>query len=478
MSEKRKLLGNSLSMLLNRLTQGIATFVLTAAMARNLGAYALGQYLLAVSYYYIFVQLASQGFKTLFTREIARYPELTPVYLVNGTLLQFVFSIIAYVGLFFVILLLPYSDDTSSICYIVGLTIIPFALSNITEAIFQAQEKMHLIAVSTVPIYIMRLLAMIGVMQLKYGIKYIAIILVISESIILLIEWLLLLRIVRPKWQIRKDFIWDTIKSARTFIAIEGVGIIGGKIDILILSLLGSEFLIGIYGAITQLMQPFTLIASSVTLAAFPGISKAVYSGIEAQRKVIENLIEILLCMGLPFLIGLLFWGQELLLLIYKNPSFAQASSVLNIISLSVITFSFSRSFSYLLIANGYEKFNLIEVMLTTILGGFSGIWLIAQYKLLGAAFMALLMNISSVTIFVYAVYSRIFKLNLWRIIKRPLIISILMLFVFMSLNSSNLDFRLTLILATSAYCLIACFLMLRSLGGFSYVWQKFFNQG
>ena len=68
-------------MLVNKLTQGIATFLLSATIARTLGAYSLGQYLLAVSYYNIFVSLSSQGFKTLFTREIARKPESTSVYL-------------------------------------------------------------------------------------------------------------------------------------------------------------------------------------------------------------------------------------------------------------------------------------------------------------------------------------------------------------------------------------------------------------
>ena len=42
MSEGRKLAVNSIAMLVNRLTQGIATFVITAAMARTLGAEALG----------------------------------------------------------------------------------------------------------------------------------------------------------------------------------------------------------------------------------------------------------------------------------------------------------------------------------------------------------------------------------------------------------------------------------------------------
>ncbi len=475
MSERRKLAVNSISMLVNRLTQGIVTFVLTAAIARTLGAYALGQYLLAISYYYIFVNLASQGFKTLFTRELARDPEITPVYLVNGTLLQFVFSIIGYVALVVVVFLLHYSPDTSFICYMMGLTIVPFALSNITEAIFQAQEKMHLIAISTVPVYILRLLAMLWAMQLHYGIEYIAVILVFSESLILAIEWFLLTKIVKPQWQIKQDFIWNTIKATRMFFAIEGIGIIAGKIDILILSILGSEVLIGIYGAVSQLLQPFYIISSSITLAAFPGMSKAVYLGKEKQRDSTENVIDILLCIGLPFFLGLLFFGKELLLFIYKDPSFAQANVILilNIISLSLITSNFSRAFSYLLIANGFEKFNLLEVTLTTAVGGLAGVVLISQYKLLGAALMSLAMTFTNFSVFTYVVYSRLFSLQLWRVMRRPLLISGFMLIVFLILQKINLDFLLTIILATCSYCFFAGLLTIRAFGGFDSVWQK-----
>jgi O-antigen/teichoic acid export membrane protein len=478
MSERRKLVVNSISMLVNRLTQGIVTFVLTAAIARTLGAYALGQYLLAISYYYIFVNLASQGFKTLFTRELARDPEITPVYLVSGTLLQFVFSIIGYVALVVVVFLLHYSADTSFICYIMGLTIVPFALSNITEAIFQAQEKMHLIAISTVPVYILRLLAMLWAMQLHYGIEYLAGILVVSESLIVAIEWFFLTKIVKPQWQIKQDFIWNTIKATRTFFAIEGIGIIAAKIDILILSILGSEVLIGIYGAVSQLLQPFYIISSSVTLAAFPGMSKAVSLGKEKQRQSTENLLDILLCIGIPFLIGLLFFGNELLLFLYKDTSFVQASVILNIISISVITSIFTRSYSYLLIANGFEKFNLLEVVITTTVGGLAGVVLISQYKLLGAALMSLAMNFTNLSIFTYFVYSRLFSLRLWRVIRRPLLISIFMLIIFLILQKINLNFLLTIIIATCSYCVFAGLLAISAFGGFNSVCKKVLNKG
>jgi O-antigen/teichoic acid export membrane protein len=464
-SEKRKLTLNSIALLTNRLTQGIATFVITAAIARTLGAEALGQYLLAINYYYIFVNLASQGFKTLFTRELTRNPDITPVYLVSGTLLQLGFGIVGSVAMMLLVFMLPYSDATSFICYATAVMIIPFALSNITEAIFQAQEKMHLIAFSTVPIYLLRLFAIIWIIQEHYQLPAVIGILVVSEISILIIQWLLLIRLVKPKWQIDRAFIWQTIGTARTFFAMEGIGIIASRIDILILSLLGNEVLIGIYGGICQLLQPYYIVSSSIALAAFPGMSKAVPLGKEKQQQTAASTIEILLSISLPFLVGMFFVGDRLLMFVYQDPNFVKESMILHIVSLSLITGASARIFSYLLIANGLEKLHLIEVVITTVVGSLAGIVLISQFQLLGAALMNLSIGFTNFGVMAYFIYSRLFHFELWPIIRRPLLISLAMSIVFLALNQINLDFILTLVLATLAYVGLASLFIFRNRG-------------
>jgi O-antigen/teichoic acid export membrane protein len=473
MSQKSKLVGNSIAMLTNRLTQGVATFVLSAAIARILGAYALGQYLLAFSYYIIFVNLSSQGFKTLFTREIAREPAVTATYFVSGTLLQLIFSILGYLGLVTTVYLLPYSDDTSQVCYLLGLTIIPFALSNITESIFQAQEKMHLIAISTVPIYILRLIAMIWIMQTTHEIRHVAMILTFSEAIILLAEGILLVRIVQPKWQVDWQFMWNTIHAVKTLFAIEGIGIIAAKVDVLILSLLGSEALVGIYGSTMQLLQPFFVVSNSLTLAAFPRLSKAVVNGKDAQRQEAQSVINVLLCLGLPFLIGIVFHGSELLAFIYQKPSFAEAGTILNIVSVAIISISFSQVFSYVLISNGLEKFNLLEVIITTVSGSLVGIILISQYQLMGAAFMSLTMSISNFLVFTYTVNRRIFRIHWMATLQTPLLVSGIMAITFWLLQKTSLTLLPNLMVATATYLVIVSSLVIQHLGGISYLRTK-----
>jgi O-antigen/teichoic acid export membrane protein len=473
MSQKRKLIGNSVALLLNRLTQGIATFVLSAAIARTLGAYALGQYLLAISYYYIFVSITSQGFKTLFTREIARNPEATPVYLVSGTLLQLLVSLVGYAAMVAIIYLLPYSDDTSLLCCVIGFTAIPFALSNITESIFQAREQMHSIALATVPVYILRLLIMLWVMPTRHQIIDVGIILIISEILILAIEWLMLVKVVPPQWQIDRDFMWNIIKTAKTLFATEGLGMIAAKIDILILSLLGSEVLLGLYGSVMQLLQPYAIVANSLNLAAFPRLSKAVDLGREAQRQEAQNTIVTLLCIGLPFSIGTLFYGKDLLLLIYQNRDFSQASVILNLMCIAMMVANVSQTFGYVLIANGLEKFNLIEVVITTTVGGLSGIFFITKYQLMGAVFMSLMMASTNFGVLGTAVHQRIFTLQIWPILRLPLLISAVMSLVYLLLQAMHLNFLATLGLAVCAYALVVLVVMAHELGGIDRVRQS-----
>ncbi len=454
MIQKRRLFSNSLALLVNRLTQSITTFVLVAAIARMLGPYQLGQYMLAFSYYYVFMTLASQGFKTLFTRELARNPLETPVYLVSGSLLQLLFSILGYVVLLIVVFLLPYSADTKTVCYVMGLSVIPFSLSNVTESIFQAQEKMHLIAMSTVPVYLLRLLVIIWVMSAKYDISLVSAVIAISETVILGIEWFLVSKFVSYKWQLDWAFMWRTTKAVRTFLVIEGISVFKDRIQVLSLSLLGGEIVVGLYGAVAQLMQPFQIISYSLVIAVFPSMSKAVTLGKDKQQHLTETTVEFLLLVALPLIIGLLFIGQDLLVLLYHNPKFAQANTALSLLAFGLITACFSRPLSYILVANGFEKINLWEVLTTTSLGGLLSIPLVSRYQLNGAATGVLLVQIVGCGIYVYYVYKRLFKLHLWQILRRPLLMSLLMVILFIFLQEYSHNLLITMLTATLVYSL------------------------
>lgn len=453
----------------NRTIQAIATFALTTVIARNLGPDRLGQYILAIGFYSIFVNFFGLGLRTLCTRELSRSAEKTPTYLVSGSLLQLALSIFAYILLVTVVFIMPYSTETSNICYLMGLSVIPYALSNITEAIFQAQERMVPIAAATIPIYLLRTAMMIWVvLNCDRPIEIVAAMMAISETIILGVEWWILTRTVKPNWQIDVPFIKNAFHGVKTLLAIDGIGIISGRLDVLLLSLLSgnAEAMVGIYGAIKQLVQPFEIICSSLCSAIFPRLSSSVLQGKQVQRERTEQFLDLLFCISLPLIPSVFFYyGYELLIFMYKHREFSQGAVPLRIIAIAVALFPAIRLFNFVLLANNLEKHNLVQSATTNLLGATVGIILIPQYGAIGAACMSVSMCLCSVTLSTYSIFTQLFRVRLIPILLRPLSITALMVLVLAAIEQFHLNLLSNLAISISCYLLVSILLLMHQSG-------------
>jgi O-antigen/teichoic acid export membrane protein len=450
----------------NQITQNVTSFLLSISIARILGPYELGQYTLAFTFYYIFMTMSSQGLKTLITREMARTPEKIMTCLVSGSLLQFIFSGIAYTALVLLVLLLPYRHATTLICWIVGAALIPYGVSNVTEAIFQATEKMHLIAISTVPIYILRLAVMFVALKLTQNINLVGLTLVASEVVILFIEWGFVYRLVRPiRWQIDWTFMRETARAARTFLAIESVSVFKLRMQIFFLSLLASETAVGLYGGAVQLLQPFQLISQSLVVAALPSMTRTPREDTEKLRSITETIISVLLVVALPMIVGFIFIGSDFLVFVYRDKQFADAGLPLVIAGLMMIPLAITRALSYVMMAKGYERVNLRTVTINTILGAIVSVVIIPPLQLIGAAISALIVEISGAGQFTLAVRERLFTIRLWQTLRQPLLVSVIMAVVFILLKLLALPILPTLIVASLVYIAAAGGTLVRSLG-------------
>ncbi len=477
-STRFKLVGNSLALLANQITQNATSFILSISIARVLGPYELGQYTLAFTYYFIFMTMSSQGLKTLLTREIAKRPDRIQTCLISGSLLQFFFSLLAYAALFLLVAVLPYKRATMVLCWIVGAALIPYGISNVTEAIFQAQERMHLITISTVPIYILRLIVMFVMLKLEYGINLVGAVLVISEIVILLIEWGFVLRMNRPiEWKIDWPFMRETAKAVRTFLAIESVSVFKLRMQIFFLSLLAGETVVGLYGAAIQLLQPFQLISQSLVVAALPSMTRVKDEDNERLQRLTETIISTLLVVAIPLLVGFLFIGGDFLVFVYRDKKFADASTALVIAGLMMIPLSITRALSYLLMAKGFERINLRTVVINTGIGAVVSILLITPLQTIGAAISALIVEVSGAGQFYYAVRSRLFSIRAWNILRKPLVVSAVMAVIFLGLQAVDATILVKVIVAGAAYSLMVGTIILRMLNLQDKVLNKIFRR-
>ena len=94
-SSVRKIAGNLVSLLTSQVATRATTFVLYALVARYLGAFEFGQLSLAITLFFIAQVLAEAGLRTLITREVTKDRTKTDLYLVNGSAVVVVFSLLS-----------------------------------------------------------------------------------------------------------------------------------------------------------------------------------------------------------------------------------------------------------------------------------------------------------------------------------------------------------------------------------------------
>jgi O-antigen/teichoic acid export membrane protein len=344
---------------LNRAT----TFVIYLLVGRYLGPYEFGQLALGLTLFYTFQVVAVGGIKTLITREIARDKTKTEKYFFNGSMLVSVFFILSITSLLLFIWVMKYATETAVIIFVLSLGLLPYALSAVCEAVFQAWEQMHYIAYANVPTNIAKVCFACLIVVQGYGLFYLIILMLAVHIGRLGIEWWLVRRFVsRSLMRIDFRFSLGITKRTITFLGIDSIIAIWSGINVLLLSKLATETEVGFYSAAAQLMVPVKLIYLSIVLSIFPIMCRKFDSSIQSLKNITEYLIEFLFAVAMPAAV--------------------------------LILTALTSALGQLLLASQREKVTLRIVAFSALVNLLLGLALISRYGVIGAATATLLTGV------------------------------------------------------------------------------------
>jgi O-antigen/teichoic acid export membrane protein len=390
-----KIGGNALSLLTSDVMNRATSFVLYAMVGRHLGAHEFGQLSLALTLFYIFQVFAAAGMKTLIIRQVTRDPSQTKLYVINGCAIVIFTSIVSISALVVFVRLMRYPADTTLVILLLALGLLPFALSVICEGVFQAWERMRYIASVNVPINIAKIAGAYFLLSTHHGLYAVVTILLVSFTAVAILEiGIILSRFPSQPASFDLHFSLATIRSAFTFLGIDGTIALMSSLNVLFLSKMTSEVQVGLYCAATQVMVPVLLVYQNIAQSVFPLMCRRVEPGFQGLKYIAEQVIEVLLVLALPAVAGLFFLGDWVLGLFYKNPVFLQAFPALRIMAWVMISQVFTSVFGQVLVASHREKVTLRIVVIDTLVNLILAWPLIHLYGLRGAAIALLLMRI------------------------------------------------------------------------------------
>ena len=164
-----------------------------------------------------------------------------------------------------------------------------------------------------------------------------------------------------------------------------GLSAIHAQASIILLGILGSEKLVGIYFVSYRLatMVTFILIAANTALA--PIIARLYAEGdLERLQHVITKSVRILLLVSLPLALAFILEGHWFLLLF--GPEFTQGRVALAILCLGQIVNIASGSVGFLLIMTGHERQAALGLAISVLANIVLNVTLIPVWGLKGAA--------------------------------------------------------------------------------------------
>jgi O-antigen/teichoic acid export membrane protein len=338
---------------------------------------------------------ALAGVKQVIVRAVAKDRARTSQYLTSGSLIVVASSLLSIVGLMLFVLLVGYSTDTATVILLISIGLLPYSLSAICEAIFQAWERMRFIAYATVPANVAKVALAFALLSLGYGLYYLVVLLLFSLAAVVIIEWWFMLRhIARPAMKIDLGFSMSLVKVSATFLGIDTLIAFMGSANILLLSKLAGEKEVGLYSSANQLMVPLMLIYQGIVLSVYPIMCRKFDTSPQSLKRISEYLIELLLVIALPIVVGLYFLAGQVLLLLYANKDFVLASAVLRIIIWTSVLTALTNVLGQVLWASLREKVTLRIVVVDGLVGLLFGAILIGPFGLVGAAVAAVLTKV------------------------------------------------------------------------------------
>jgi O-antigen/teichoic acid export membrane protein len=390
----RLLVRNTLSLLASDVLNRGATFVLYVLVGRYLGPREFGQFALALTFFYVFQVVAGAGLKVYVTRQVAKDPAQAGAYLVSASAVAVAFSLLAFAATVLVVLALGYSASTARPILLLALGLLPFALAAVCEGVLQGREEMHYIVWANAPVNAAKVSVALVVLASGSGLYPVVAILVASYAAVAAIEWLLVLRrVVRRELRLRLGTVLATARGTSTFLGIDALVAVTASMNVILLSKLESERAVGLYGAAAQLLVPLMLVYQNTILGVFPLMARSVDATGERLRRIVEQVGELLLGVGLLVVVPLFFLAEPALRLLYGN-EFEPAGEALRVVVWSLLLSGLTTMFGQVLYARLQERTNLRLVVVDAAVGVVAGFVLIDRYGVVGAAVALLVVKL------------------------------------------------------------------------------------
>ena len=412
-----------LGLFLARICQPLFSVLLFTAAARLLSLEVFGLYALLMGMLFIFQLCSVLGLGPVLTREISTNLEATGKWI--GSALFILLPASLLVAAIFVSLLsfMSSSAQAFSGALTIAIAMPCLAFLQIAEAAFIAHGRSSSVIVLNFSENLFRIVLSLVLLFLDQGLPGLLAAYVISKLVGSLLAYYLLRRLPgNKKLNVDAEAVSFLIKNTAIYGSMLLLATLYFRIDIITLSIFQGDIAVGIYSAAYRVITLAFIIGDSLVSAFFPAISQALIKNRETARELTASMINFLLLLKLPMVLGLVFIAPFLLPLLFGT-EFQPSATILVILAFLLPFNGINGILGFLLNAAKLEKMALkINIVMVFFHATLTSM-LSAKYGIKGAAWGLLCSTLTASLVFGWVVSKKLFSLNSFKLFIRITIV-------------------------------------------------------
>jgi O-antigen/teichoic acid export membrane protein len=385
-------------------------------------------------------------------RDVAQDKSKGSLYFSTATYILTITSVVGWSGMVLVAVLLGYSSLMVSLIVVIGITLVFQGIQGTAGAILRAFERMEVLG--AILIFTALAKCAVGIVLLKMGYGLTAMIcLIVVHHIFSTVLYLVALnkKFIRLTWAFDARLTKSLVKEGFLIFIMNALTIIGGKVDIIILSRMQGELAVGIFGVAKRTIDYLRIFREGTTGAVFPRMSAMQADSPSALGEVFGKVIGFFVLIYFPIAVLFTFLSKDMILLVFGD-RYTVGSTALVILSWSLLINILGGPAAMIIIITKEKLAKFVPfVLFATVFHVCLNFVLIPKYSYVGASLAFLISAVLGLAIRLFFIHSLLEKRpNFLEILYRPAIASI---FVSLTLFfTTDIHLFLRLILAGIVY--------------------------
>lgn len=403
MSTIKRIVNNSMIVIVGIITFKIMSIFLVIYLARYLGTELFGIYNFIFAYLAFFGIIYDLGLYTILVREISRKNEFTNKLIGNAYLIRGFLTFISVTFAIIIINLTTYSAEIKSYVLIAAITLFFTSFSEFYTAIFQANLKMKYSIYSKLVFKFFSLVLIFLIIYYKGPLLYIIYALIVSELVKTLLNYNFSRKFITTRFQLDFSMIKYLLISSTPLMLSGLVDVIHNRVDVIMLSyIIGFED-VGIYSAAYKISEPFGLIPYALMLSIFPLMSSAFNKAEEKLVNIYVLSYRYILIITVPVALLVTLLSESMIAVVYGQ-DFIEATLALQILIWTLVFLSLGRISLQFLVAINKQNLYFSCILAGAVFNILLNLFLIPKWNYIGASIATVMSNIVILILVMYFV--------------------------------------------------------------------------